>query len=77
MNKKIHVYAVIRADEYISGDEGITVKAILPTMEEAIQEVERLNQLQQGKNCHYFWCIGRYFPQGRSNQPEGSSSDSD
>ena len=77
MNKKVHVYAVLRVDEYIAGDQGITVKEILPTMEEAIQEVERLNQLNRGKECHYFWCIGRYFPEGRNKAWEQSSLDSD
>ena len=75
MDKKIHVYVVLRVDEYISGDEGITIKEILPTIEEAIQEVERLDQLHRGKNCHYFWRIGRYFPKGRIKTPEESSSD--
>ena len=41
MNKKLHVYAVLRVDDDIAGDQGITVKEILPTLEEAIQEVER------------------------------------
>ena len=42
MSKKVHVYAVLRIEEDIAGDQGISVKEILPTMEEAIQEVERL-----------------------------------
>ena len=77
MSKKVHVYAVLRIEEDIAGDQGISVKEILPTMEEAIQEVERLNRLQRGKNCHYFWWIGRYFPEGRNKTSEQSSSDSD
>ena len=77
MNKKIHVYAVLRVDGDISGDEGITVKEILPTLEEAMQEVERLNQLNRGKNCRYFWRIGRCFPEGRNKASAQSSSDSD
>jgi len=77
MDEKIHVYAVVRVEEDIAGDQGISIKEILPTMAEAIQEVERLNQLQRGKKCHYFWCIGRYFPQGRNVGSAGSSSNSD
>jgi len=77
MTKKVHVYAVLRIEEDIAGDQGISVKEILPTMEEAIQEVERLNRLQRGKNCRYFWRIGRCFPEGRNKASDQSSSDSD
>jgi hypothetical protein len=66
MHEKIHVYAIVRIDEFVSGDDAITIKEILPTMEEAIQEVERLNDLQQEKRCHYFWQLTRYFPRGRT-----------
>ena len=72
MSDKINVYAVIRVDEFdgVSGDEGITIKEIVPTLEEAVQEVERLNKLQEGKRCHYFWRLGRYYPQGRTPRHE-------
>lgn len=77
MSEKIHVYAVLRIDEFegVSGDEAISIKEILPTLEEAVQEVERLNKLRQGKHCHYFWRLTRYFPQGRAkgSDPEISS----
>jgi hypothetical protein len=71
MSDKINLYAVIRVDEFdsVSGDEGITIKEILPTLEEAVQEVERLNKLQADKRCHYFWRLGRYYPQGRTDVP--------
>ena len=66
MSEKINLYVVIRVDEFesVSGDELITIKEILPTLDEAVAEVERLNRLQAGKRCHYFWRLGRYFPQG-------------
>jgi len=76
MSEKINLYVVIRVDEFesVSGDDLITVKEILPTLEEAIAEVERLNKLQEGKRCHYFWRLGRYFPQGRPKELDESSS---
>ena len=79
MNDKISLYVVIRVDEFdsASGDELISIKEILPTIEEAIAEVERLNRLQAGKRCHYFWRLGRYFPQGRAKELDESSSDSE
>jgi len=77
MRKKLQVYAVLRVDEDIAGDEAIMVKEILPTLEEAVQEVARLNQLHEGKRCHYLWRLGRYFPEGSEKTSEASSSDSD
>jgi hypothetical protein len=72
MSKKVNLYVVIRVDEFesASGDELITIKEILPTLDEAVAEVERLNRLQEGKRCHYFWRLGRYFPQGRTKEVE-------
>ena len=60
--EKIEVYAVIRVDEYLSGDASITVKEIVPKLDLAIVEVERLNNLNGDKDCHYFWQTTRYFP---------------
>ena len=76
MSEKINLYVVIRVDEFesASGDELITIKEILPTLEEAVAEVERLNKLQEGKRCHYFWRLGRYFPQGRAKEESGNPS---
>ena len=80
VSEKISLYVVIRVDEYesVSGDELIRIKEILPTLEQAVEEVERLNKLQEGKRCHYFWRRGRYFPQGRAKEElDESSSDSE
>lgn len=79
MREKIHVYAVIRIDDFNAefGDNAISIKEILPTMEEAIQEVERLNKLNAEKECHYFWRMTRYFPQGRSKEPDESTAGSE
>ena len=79
MSEKINLYVVIRVDEFESesGDELITVKEILPTQEEAVAEVERLNKVQEGKRCHYFWRLGRYFPHGRAKEVDSSSTNSE
>jgi hypothetical protein len=66
MHEKVEVYAVVRIDEYAKGDDGVRIKEILPTLDEEIQEVERLNELNRDKQCHYFWQTTRYFPNGRS-----------
>jgi hypothetical protein len=78
MAQKIQVFAVVRFDsslvqsslEDINWDWAITVKEILPTREEAVREVERLNKLEAGKGSHYFWQTTRYFPQGRAGTPQ-------
>ena len=64
MKEAIHVYAVVRVDDFHEafGDDAISIKEVLPTMEQAIHEVERLNELNSDKACHYFWCTTRYFP---------------
>lgn len=69
---KVQVYAVIRVDDSRSAEDAITVKEILPTMEEAVQEAERLNTLNNDKGARYFWQATRYFPEGRkvTNQTE-------
>ena len=79
MTEKISLYVVIRVDEFesASGDGLITVKEILPTPKEAVAEVERLNKLNTGKRCHYFWRLGRYFPNGRTKELDEPSPDSD
>ena len=66
MDTEVQVYAVVRVDEYSSGSDAITVKEVLPTMEEAEKEVERLNRAIGNKGCYYFRQTTRYFPEGRA-----------
>jgi hypothetical protein len=56
---------VVRVDESESAEDAITIKEILPTMEEAVQEAERLNMLNSDNGARYFWQATRYFPEGR------------
>jgi len=63
---KVQVYAVIRVDSNRSlVEDAIAVKEILPTVEDAEHEVERLTKLNQDKGARYFWQATRYFPAGR------------
>lgn len=72
------LFAVLRLDRAFDRDlrrvfdeprNYITVKEVLPTLEEAEQEVRRLNALAADKGCIYFAELARYFPEGR----QGSS----
>lgn len=65
MREKLEVYAVVRIEQRDSLEDGIAVKAILPTMEEAVSEVARLNELNKDKDSYYFWRTTRYFPNGK------------
>lgn len=59
----LHVYAVIRyhPDADLREDAGakITVKEVLPTMELAEAEANRLNGLARGGD-RYFWTVTRW-----------------
>lgn len=65
MPAKLEVYAVVRIDQLHSNEDAIAITAILPTMEEAVSEVARLNGLNKDKGAHYFWRTTRYFPKGK------------
>jgi hypothetical protein len=70
MAEKIHVFAIVRLDATPQPGEPldparVTVKEILPTLEEAEAEVARLNRLNADKGSVYFWQTTRYFPAGR------------
>lgn len=75
---KAQVFAVIRIDDFDTVVDKanihlrITVKEILPTQQDAVAEVERLNGLNEGSEAHYFWQATRYYPNGRSRTPQTS-----
>jgi hypothetical protein len=59
-----HVFAIIRLETDPAGEAGIdasvvTVTKVVLSMEAAEQEVERLNKINAGKGCLYFWQITR------------------
>lgn len=63
--RKVQVYGVVRVDDYLEGEDAITVMEVLPTPGEAKAEVERLNLLNADKHCHYFYLATRFYPDGR------------
>ena len=64
-----HAYAIIRLDRPDAGDpvgvappsgkDRITVKLVVRSPDEADREVDRLNALNAGKGCEYFWQVTR------------------
>jgi hypothetical protein len=63
---KVSVYAVVRLElDVTDPDLAVAVTEVVPTLEEARAEVERLNLLNRDKNCRYMFRATRYFPGGR------------
>lgn len=67
--EKAQLYAVIRVDfrgrALSSLDDvrsAVSVKEVLPTLDEAQAEVERLNRLNGGEDTQYFWQMTRLYP---------------
>lgn len=62
--KKETVWAVVRVDAYegVQLEERITLREILPSLEEAETEAARLNALGKAR---YFVQAANYFPEGR------------
>lgn len=57
---------MVRHDDFVDHLEpALTIVAIVPTVEEADSEVERLNGLGKAR---YFTLPGKYFPEGRNVQ---------
>jgi hypothetical protein len=58
-----HAYAVVRVDTFagpeVAWENKVTIKEILWSDEDARREVERLNQINAGKGCCYFWQVTR------------------
>jgi hypothetical protein len=61
--KHQHLFAILRyetdADESTPIDLRITVKKIVCDPQHAEREVKRLNDLNKGTGCHYFYQITR------------------
>lgn len=70
MNRKYEAYAVIRYDRYAEQNTHelqhlIHIVAVVPNLEEAQAEVDRLTLLNAGKGTEYLWVYAPYFPDGR------------
>lgn len=70
MNPKVQLHAVVRHSDFAKSiEDAISIVAVVPTRNEALSEVERLNAIREreGKDgaCRYFWLPANYFPDGR------------
>lgn len=70
-----HVYAVIRLDKFQDQlEDAVTVKEILPSEQQALAEVKRLNNLRrergEGDDVVYLSQVTRFFPQGLGDYGE-------
>ena len=66
MRGKIQVHAVVRHDLGLADiASAISVVAVVPTLDVARSDVRRLQQVNAGKGCTYFWTPTRYYPDGR------------
>jgi hypothetical protein len=63
--RRIPVFAIVRVDlDVVTPDLAVAIKEVVPTLQDAEPEVQRLNLLNSEKNCRYFWRATRYFPDG-------------
>ena len=77
-NRAEEAYAVVRLDLYhepltadamrAEPDIFVTVREVLPSLEEAKQEAGRLNELNADGGVFYFWQSTRLYPDGRGVQ---------
>jgi hypothetical protein len=62
-SKYDHAFAIIRVDSFhgleAAPEEAVTVTKVVFDQEAAKAEVARLNGLNEGKGCTYFWHITR------------------
>jgi len=75
--EKATVFVVLRIDDFqvnVHGPESlkdaVSAVQVLPTLDEAMAEVERLNEVNAGKKARYFWLASRYYPHGRNRKGE-------
>jgi hypothetical protein len=62
--------AIVRVDDYQpAGDDRITVKEVVWTVEDAEWEVARLNAVNADKHCHYFWTPTRVWHREKRPPP--------
>ena len=65
-SKYQHVYPIVRIDTPVDESHPtntITVVKVLTSQGAADTEVSRLNQINAGKSCTYFWCTSRLIEQ--------------
>ena len=82
MSRKIPVYAIVRLEKYFKDpEEQVAVQSVLPSVEEARAEVDRLNALRDPEKVVYFIRVTRFYPDGRTGSVKDdaipSSADAD
>jgi hypothetical protein len=61
------VYAVVRIDKYFNDvEDQVAVQAVLPSIEEARAEIERLNAARDPDRVVYVVRATRFYPEGRA-----------
>lgn len=72
--RKEEVYAVVRLDHFhgdnIALRDRVTLREIVPTLEEAESEVARLQALNSSETSEYFVAPANWFPDGRGARAE-------
>lgn len=72
MRQTIPAYAIVRHSQWSADPAGaIDVVAVVPTREEAEDEVQRLKRLNAGNPCRFFWTQTRYRSTSRSVSVDG------
>jgi len=65
---RVPVYAIVRVDRFKrSIQDQVAVQAVLPSIEEARAEVDRLNALRDEESVIYFLRATRFYPDGRGH----------
>jgi hypothetical protein len=59
-SKYRHLYAIVRFDPHLSGENGATVVKVFPLKELAEQESSGLIEVNRGKQCTYAVQIARF-----------------
>jgi hypothetical protein len=59
-SKYLHLYAIVRFDSYLSGENGATVVKVFQSKELAEQEASRLREVNKGKQSTYAVQIARF-----------------
>ena len=62
--RKATVFAIVRLDSDAVAESQVTVKEIVSTEEEAISEVERLNEARRDDSYRYVWQATRWTEPG-------------
>ena len=65
VNPQVLLHAVVRHDAYVSDiANAITIVAVVPTKAEALEEVDRLNDLKADTPSYYFWSPAKVYLEG-------------